>query len=399
MEIHAKIQAHVNLLYCLRKIDFYGMANKLDSISGLPLTDSLDVHALSRLFDDTTNSYKYIFFLSLLDILSRRFFDTSKPINLKELVIEMLVNAWYPYSFFKLSFGIQDMIPSHLDNLSLEVGKEGLKSDFTGKEYLRKLITSKNPDGSLVKYVPFRINSVFFRSELRKLPDHQVNRTVVQLSNENFEVRKPLLRYGEGNSSVFIHPEWGAYFKANYAIVRGWISWEWLQYMQQCNPSIPAISNKLFPPQQRDSLKSQTDYWKKVLKHTQLHCIYSGQSLESNNLSLDHYLPWSFVTHDLLWNLIPTSREVNSSKSDNLPSSRHFEPFVTIQHIGLTVSHANMAAKTWSKYIEPYIAELRIVDKSDLLDLEKLHTAYKSVVLPQINLAISHGFTPNWIYS
>ena len=109
-------------------------------------------------------------------------------------------------------------------------------------------------------------------------------------------------------------------------------------------------------------------------------------------------MPWSFVTHDLLWNLIPTSKEVNSSKSDNLPSNIYFDLFVGIQHMGLIVSHANMTEKAWYRYIEPFIAELRVSDKSDLLELEKLHKAYTSVILPQLNIAMSHGFIANWLY-
>jgi len=379
-------------------VSTFDMTEKLNDLSGLPFADGLDIHVLSRLFDNTTNSYKYIFLLSLLDILSRRFFDISQEITFQEIVIEMLANSWYPYSFFKLSFGTQDMIPNQLDNLGLQVGKIALKGDFKSKEHLRDLIASKSPSLFLMDYVPFRINTAFFRPELRKIPDYLVNRTVVKLANENFETRKPLLKYGDSNLSVLIHPEWSVYFKSNYTIVRGWISWEWLKYMQRCNPSVPAISNKLFAPQHRESLKSQTDYWKVVLAHSQLSCIYSKQKLEEDNLSLDHYLPWSFVTHDLLWNLIPTTREVNSSKSDNLPASTYFEMFVGMQHQGLITSHANMSEKTWSRFIEPYILELRITDKCELLELDKLRKAYESVLLPQINLAISHGFTPNWIY-
>ncbi len=375
------------------------MAHMPNSISGLPLANGLDVGSLSRLFDKTTNSYKYVFFLSLLDILNRRFFDASSPILLSDILIEMLANAWYPHCFFKLSFGIQDQIAGQLEALGLNVGKLGLKSDFQSKEYLRELITSKKLDDSLLKYVPFRINTPFFRQELKRLPDHQVNRTVIQLSNENFQTRKPLLGYTQDSLAVIVHPKWSKYFKTNYAIIRGWVSWEWLQYMQRCNPSVPAISNKLFPPQHRESLGSQTLYWESVLTHVQLRCIYSGELLQLDNLSLDHYLPWSFVTHDLLWNLIPTSRQVNSSKSDNLPAKDYFDPFVAIQHSGLTITHQNMTSKTWNKYIEPFISELRIIDKDDLLNFDKLRCAYEAVVLPQVNLAISHGFTPNWTYT
>jgi len=40
-----------------------------------PFSLDLDVAALSRLFSNTTNSYKFLFFLSLLDILKRNRFE------------------------------------------------------------------------------------------------------------------------------------------------------------------------------------------------------------------------------------------------------------------------------------------------------------------------------------
>jgi len=52
----------------------------------------------------------------------------------------------------------------------------------------------------------------------------------------------------------------------------------------------------------------------------------------------------------------------------------------------------------WENHIETYIAELRITNNRDLLNLERLQNAYEAVILPQINLAVTHGFTPNWIY-
>lgn len=64
----------------------------------LPTSEDVDVSALSRLFADTTNSYKFVFFISILDILKRRSFDVSQPITFQELVVEMLANAWYPHT-------------------------------------------------------------------------------------------------------------------------------------------------------------------------------------------------------------------------------------------------------------------------------------------------------------
>ncbi len=56
----------------------------------------------------------------------------------------MLANAWYPYSFCKLSFGNQDMIPSQIEKLNLNVDKTSIKGDYAGKENLRANISSQN---------------------------------------------------------------------------------------------------------------------------------------------------------------------------------------------------------------------------------------------------------------
>ena len=70
----------------------------------LPTSETVNVQILSKIFDNITNSYKYLFFLSLLDILRRRKFEILSAISFQEIVVEMLSNAWYPHNYFKLSF-------------------------------------------------------------------------------------------------------------------------------------------------------------------------------------------------------------------------------------------------------------------------------------------------------
>ena len=76
----------------------------------LPNSDRLNIAALSGLFKKRTNSYKYLFFLSILTLLKNRNFEIDDGISLRDIEIEMLVTAWYPHVFFKLSFGTQDKI-------------------------------------------------------------------------------------------------------------------------------------------------------------------------------------------------------------------------------------------------------------------------------------------------
>lgn len=406
-DINVRASREFIKLYLGSWIDVEQEALVLPELSHFPQSEDLDVSVLPRLFSDTTTSYKFLFFISLLDILKRRQFDVLSPISFQEIIVEMLANAWYPHTYFKLSFGSQDKLAQKLDSLVLDISEPILKFTDSDKKLLRKVIASQNLKdviSHLKKYVPFRLIIPFLEQELEGVNrgrGNELDIAMPAIAEKHFEAKKPLYRFDSNKysecQSIIVHPNWASYIEEHYAIVRGWASWEWLNYMQQRNPSIPAIVNKIFMPQQRGSLSNQTKYWKLVLQHKTINCIYSGQPLSLDKLALDHYLPWSFVAHDKIWNLIPVIPEINSSKSNNLPATNYFKKFVSVQHLGLTISHENLGEKAWSNYVEPFINDLRI-SMEDLLSLDRLENAYSSTVQPLIILAEKQGFSSNWLY-
>jgi HNH endonuclease len=368
----------------------------------LPASEEVNIAALSRLFSNTTNSYKYIFFISILDILKRRRFDISQPIAFEELTVEMLANAWYPHTYFKLSFGSQDQITQSLDSLNLEIQEPVLRFTDTDKKLLRTAIESQDLEKiiqKLQRYVPFRLITPFLEQELQgtenKDKGDNLDRVVPRAAENRFNDYKPLYRFDSNQysscHSIIFHPSWAIYFEKHYTIIRGWAAWEWLKYMQRRNPSTPGLVHKLFAPSKRESLSKQSTYWKTVLNHIDFYCIYSGQKIEAEYFSLDHYLPWSFVAHDQLWNLVPTTPAINSSKSNNLPPAQVFEKFVTAQHLGLTTCYEQLSRNAWNRVAEVYINDLRI-NQDDLLDLEKLRNAYSDAMQPLVSLATNQGF-------
>ena len=59
----------------------------------------------------------------------------------------------------------------------------------------------------------------------------------------------------------------------------------------------------------------------RVLSSGNLHCVWSGRSLSSGDLDIDHCLPWSAWPCSDLWNLMPANRSVNShQKRERLPT-------------------------------------------------------------------------------
>lgn len=213
----------------------------------LPPSADLDVTALSRLFTKTTNSYKYLFFLSLLNLCEQQKFDVSRLINLREILVEMLALAWYPHTHFGLSFGVQDTLTRKLDALQLPMGKPGTLFTSAEAKQLRSAINSHRLDSSLLKYVPFRIVRPFFEQELLKKEDQTVNQQIEILSREQFSERKPLFCFSDKGESVLLHPQWVAYIQKHYSVLQNWASLEWIEYMQRRNPQVNDLSDKLFP--------------------------------------------------------------------------------------------------------------------------------------------------------
>ncbi len=372
----------------------------------LPESDDVNVSALSGLFTDKSTSYKYLFCISLLDILKRRQFEILSPISFYEIVVEMLANAWYPHTYFKLSFGSIDQIAKKLDSLYLEIGEPRLQSD---KKLLREAIVSQDLNSTvshLKRCVPFRLISPFLENELEGVNrgrGNELEYAMPTIANRYFETKKPLYCFDSNKYSeckaIIIHPSWAKYIERNYPVVWGWVAWEWLNYMQQKNPSIPGIVNKLFPPpSDRGKLEPYRKYWKLILGKTEINCIYSNHFISPlSKFHLDHYLPWSFVAHDQPWNLIPIVPEVNSSKSNHIPVDEYFAKFVSLQYLGLSISQNIMGKKQWINYVEPYLLDLKVNDINSLLNLKILKSAYESTLNPLISIATRQGFS-RWSY-
>lgn len=381
-----------------------------NQLTNLPTSSTLNITALSRLFNNTTNSYKFLFFLSILDILARRNFETKAPISFFDLTVEMLANAWFPSTFFKLSFGTQDTIAKKLDSLVLDIAEPVFRFRDTDKKLLRKTIsTAELGDANrLMEFVPYRLLIPFLEEELKNVDKGKwmvFELAMPHITNRNFDIKNPLYKFDSDNykecKNIYFNPKWAEYIKLHFSIICGWASWHWLRYMQKRNPSTPGISNKIFMPVKRDSLAKQTAYWKKILDSPQggeFCCIYSGTPLQVGNFSLDHFLPWSFVAHDQLWNLIPTTASVNSSKSNNIPDERYINMFIQAQYDGLMIAKKIFSQREFDKQTEHFIADLTL-RSTDLLDFEKLQNAYQKTLSPLSTLAINQGFSSGWHYN
>src|SRR5699024_8422636 len=118
------------------------------------------------------------------------------------------------------------------------------------------------------------------------------------------------------NTVIEVDPLWSSYLEKHKEILFGWTKLKLIQYLQNKNPSVPGIADKIEVPVARD-IERVRKYWKLIIKlDPSLHDIYGDVDLSNEVISVDHFVPWQYVAHDELWNLHPTTRSINSCKSN-----------------------------------------------------------------------------------
>jgi len=349
----------------------------------LPHNDKLDICAFENMLDLAymTNSYKIYWFFSIFEDVRRG----RKVIPFREAVLRMVCKSWYSVVQYKLNLGVMDQLGSLVDDIRK---KYDFKSDIPETELYNKLNEIEDDEiesdvSNFYKYVPYRLLTPFYDLDLRGIPDCKRNKAIAYLSVKDDRAIYKIL-----GDTITINDNWFDYICQNQLIIEGWLNYRLIYYLQKKNPNVPAIPLKIYPPQTRD-LAGAKKFWKAILNIRPLIDIYTGRPLTDKNLSIDHFIPWSFVMHDELWNLVPTSRDVNSSKSDGLPDlGLYLEKFCDMQYTALAIAVEKGFHK---KDIECYL-NFNIDVSRNSLNLMVFNHRLHETIKPLYQLARNQGF-------
>ena len=349
----------------------------------LPSNPSLPINLLASCFNSTSATYKFYWFISLIEAVDHGRYQ----INKQDLFAGMMANAWYTVNYFNVSFGKQDQLQRAIEQL---IALENLSIDTKKPAIVEKLKASDNTvTHRLLRYfdgeVPYRFLSPWFLNT--KGDRKQIYQLSQSFSNDTL--------YAVNELEVIINPKWIPYLSQNSGILKSFCYWHLSLYLQKHNPNVPDIPNKLIKPPLRNSLtKQRKDFWDLVIQHNgPVNCIYTKRALDIGNYAVEHFVPYAFVSHDLLWNLIPADKNFNSSKCDKLPSmSRHFDRYCDLQVLGLTTVLSNAHNRTTEKLLQDYLTFIPDLNDFTSLDPNILKARFKDNVGPLITIASNNGF-------
>ena len=346
-------------------------------------------HVLNAVFNNTQNSYKYYWWLSIIEFTSE---EQLEEINYEDIVLKTISKLWYPVNYFKLSFGKVDQCSKYVKEIQV---KYNLQDNINESDLYLFLIKNKESDllikitKELTRYVPYRFIRTWYSEETRGLKDFVLNKKILELQNE-----KAPYYINYNSKKIIVNYEWKKWIIENFHLIKSFTLFELIKYLEKENPNVSNISRKLEKPASRN-LTTQTKYWKNFIKNNpnQTDIFENKPLINLDKLSIDHFLPWSFMTHDLIWNLHPINKNINSSKSNYIPEKNYFKSFYSLQYNFCDF----LLNKNLNSPLEDYY-NLFNCSNEDLKTLseEQFITRMDNFYLPQYEKSINMGFEINW---
>lgn len=353
---------------------------------------------LGRLFDNTSECYKFFWFKAILD----KVLEGKNQITYEELVDIMIADAWYMVTEYHLNLGPKDTLENLVryikqKNPSIKPNEKKSKIiDFIRKTDDKEIIRAKR---TLTYNVPYRLQAPF----MQKVKGDEWKAGQSELIRKINQERRLIYYFEELQglkTNIYVQEDWKKYITKNQEIIKGWLEYNMILYLQRRNPSVPGIADKIYPPQDR-KLEKVKKYWKLIMSLEPVQDIYGGVLLTEKDISIDHFVPWSYVAHDEMWNLSPTTKSINSSKSNNLPDwDSYFDRLVKQEYQSYRLLWKyDVVHKEFDKCAREHInneeIKYRIFRKD--LGIEEFSNGLKLVILPVYQSAQNCGFG-NWRY-
>lgn len=351
----------------------------------LPQHSNLSTDKLGSVFSSTSATYKFYWFIAILELFVKK---GKERMVIWEIIAEMIGHAWYPIHYFHLSFGRADSLEKQIreirefTQIPIDRNRDELVAELLNHPDQRKI---KRLMRVFTLNVPFRFLSPWISAnrmderECARRSEGFENGCLYALSMENEEW------------IITINPDWHEYLRNNFNMLKDFAYWNLARFVQARNPNVPDIINKLIKPIERRALTKQREFWNRVIKHEGgMYCIYTNKLLQADDYDLDHFIPWSFVVHDQIWNLLPSDSSINSSKSNKLPDLEEYLPKLAIEHQKAVKVIYGQSPN--NRLLEEYCT---IIDRPyDLIDLsaDDLESVFRKTFSPLYQIASNMSF-------
>ena len=312
--------------------------------------NKLNIEGFSKMMKDPSFCYKFYWLEAIVQLISEGKTETT----FDEIIDEMIANAWYSVREFHIHLSGMPMDGQIKDGLERAILQLTELSDLpanASKVQIKNAIQKYNKELKEVKeqlthMVPYRALAGFFTLSDEKINWNSTKWLVAYIQKFNKTVVS--LPYLLGTSSklkkeVYFQQGWIRMIQDHTVNIWGWIQYEKVKWLQNNNPEVPGLVYKLTPMDEKTrKLKNVRNLWQGIMEIQEIRDVFTGQPVKKKKYDIDHFIPWSFVMNDELWNLMPMDLSLNSSKSNRLPKwNPFFKSFAGNQYLMYRMIYEN----------------------------------------------------------
>ena len=290
-------------------------------------SNQLDLKNFIHMLDDTTECYKFYWFDAILSIMAEGKFE----IEFDRIIDQMIIDAWYSVSEYHLHLGLKDSTGKIMNSLERAVEKLMKHTELDSEAGKEKIAAEIKRQKQLIREEKYQISKM--------VPYRLLSPFLVEVGGNDkiWNQKKHLIAYIKemnGKNSlpyiiedaialkkrVVINEEWRQMLLDYMVPIRSWIKLKKIRYLQDRNPGVPGIIYKLEPENERSrKLVHVRKLWNAILELSPVRDIYSDNLISPKEYEVDHFIPWSYIANDEIWNLVPMESSLNSSKNNKLP--------------------------------------------------------------------------------
>ena len=142
----------------------------------------------------------------------------------------------------------------------------------------------------------------------------------------------------DDKSRITMNTEALLFLNRNYDMLRSAVLLRWAVRLEELNPSMIKVMTKIA---MEDIRRSDLTWAKKILGKRFGDCFYCKGCLKGSDWHADHFIPWSYVLDDKLWNLVQSCPQCNGRKGNSLPSEEDLDR--------IRKRNTELRRETWAK--------------------------------------------------
>lgn len=307
--------------------------------------NTLDIEGFSKMMNSPSYCYKFYWLEAIVQLISANKTEATYD----EIINRMISNAWYPVLEYHIHLsGIygEGIIKDNLEKAILRLHQlSRLANNASNVEIINKLLEFASDKElneckkAITLNVPYKSLSGFANRGIEKINLNSSAGRMMAYYNK-LSQSEILLPYtfnkDKGMKRVItFNDSWIQMIRDNTVNILGWIQLEKVKWLQNNNPEVPGLVYKLAPADEKmRKLTNARKLWDAVLELTIIIDVFKDEPIDIEKYDLDHFIPWSFVMNDELWNLMPMDSFWNSKKNNKLPKwELFFERFAGNQFV------------------------------------------------------------------